>query len=134
LIFSVLSPLIKSIFEARPISMTFKRKFYAIFAILIAGSAHAENRVFNFISPSFGGNPNNGAFLFGVAQAQVTATDRNPVVGGIGSGGGSTVGNGGDIGGPTIIIPITTNSGGVPVVPATTPVTATEATATQVTQ
>uniref|UniRef100_UPI00356A048D hypothetical protein n=1 Tax=Roseovarius sp. TaxID=1486281 RepID=UPI00356A048D len=54
----------------------------------------------------FGGDPNIGAFLFGVAEAQRTATNRT-----VDSDGGDadapTPGiGGGSIGGPTIIIPI----------------------------
>ena len=106
----------------------------SIVTIMIASTATAENRNFNFLSPSFGGNPQNGVFLFGVAQAQLTATNRNPVASGGTAGAGGGIGGGatgGDtIGGPTIIIPINTGQPQGPVV--TTGATATEATVLQV--
>ncbi|PWE50546.1 hypothetical protein DEM26_06415 [Thioclava sp. NG1] len=81
---------------------------------LAAGSASAQELIFKFKNPDFGGNPNYGSFLFGLADTQKTATitDLNQSSGGgtttpgIG-GGGST---GGSIGGPTIIIPINTGT------------------------
>jgi opacity protein-like surface antigen len=104
-----------------------KIKLAALIALIVtlAGAAQAENLNFNFISPSFGGNAQNGVFLFGVAQAQVTGTSRDPVTGGIGGEAG------GSVGGPTIIIPINTGSPQGPVV--TTP-TVTEATIPQISQ
>jgi hypothetical protein len=103
-------------------------------AILIAGSAYAENRVFNFLSPSFGGNPQNGVFLFGIAQAQVTRTTRESgVAGSSGSGGsGGSGGIGGTIGGPTIIIPINTGQPQGPIVQTGTPLVGQEAIVPQV--
>ena len=99
---------------------------------VVAGGAAAENRNFNFSSPAFGGDPVNGTYFFGVAQAQLGATNRNPEaggVGGIGGGGGPTVGNGGTVGGPTIIIPINT---GQPQAPDVTTGATSEATVDQV--
>jgi hypothetical protein len=79
--------------------------------VLSVGISSAENLNFNFNNPNFGGNPNNGAFLFGLAEAQreATANDSATNSGGAGIGGGGgapVVGGGGGIAGPTIIIPI----------------------------
>ena len=78
-------------------------------ALLIGSSAAAQELLFQFNNPNFGGNPLNGSFLFGLAEAQRTATIND-----FGSGGGANPGaapipgiGGGDvIGGPTIVIPI----------------------------
>ncbi len=98
--------------------MIFRKHVYsgAIAICVMALPATAENLTFNFLSPSFGGNPQNGAFLFSVAQAQASATNRVPITGGVGGGGGTPTGGGDVIGGPTIIIPINTDSGGPTVV------------------
>jgi hypothetical protein len=112
------------------------RKVKALSAFLLiisCVSAQAENINFNFLSPSFGGNPNNGAFLVGLAQVQATATDRSGNVAGVGGSSGSpTVGNGDNVGGPTIIIPINTGSGDAPVVQAGDAAAGTEAGVDQV--
>ncbi|KAA9005077.1 curli assembly protein CsgF [Histidinibacterium aquaticum] len=82
---------------------------FAVVGALTCGAAAAENRNFNFINPNFGGNPNIGTFLFGLAEVQRTATiDPDELQGGGGGGQAPTpgVGGGGNIGGPTIIIPI----------------------------
>jgi hypothetical protein len=102
----------------------------AAFALLVSsGVASAEKRNFNFLSPAFGGNSANGSYLFGVAQAQLSATNRNPqATAGAGIGGGTATG--GNIGGPTIVIPINTNQGNAPQV--TTGATGTEAAVDQV--
>ncbi|MBT0957809.1 hypothetical protein IV417_10445 [Alphaproteobacteria bacterium KMM 3653] len=95
-------------------------RFHVSVAVIVLGvaasSASAENFEFQFLSPSFGGNPLNGTYLYGVAQAQATATDQSAVGGQTASGGGTASG-GSTIGGPTIIIPINTDTGN------TTPVT-----------
>ncbi|SEQ37773.1 Type VIII secretion system (T8SS), CsgF protein [Loktanella sp. DSM 29012] len=88
-------------------NMALKTAFAAVIAAAIPSVSFSEDRNFNFLSPSFGGNPNNGVFLFGVAQAQQSATNRDSLEGAPtgGIGGGPAV-TGGNIGGPTIIIPI----------------------------
>lgn len=94
--------------------------------VLLAGSqVSAGDLRFGFVNPSFGGNPNIGSFLFGLAEAQAGAT-RNDVAGASGSGGGDDggIGSPGDVSAPTISIPITIGS----------PTTDTEATVDQVTQ
>ncbi len=76
---------------------------------VFAVPANADNLNFQFNNPNFGGFPDNGAFLFGLADAQRTAT-----VGGLGGGGdGGAPGTpqipgigGTNVGGPTIVIPI----------------------------
>lgn len=98
----------------------------------VAAGAAAEDRNFNFLSPAFGGDPAYGTYFFGVAQAQLGATNRNPeaaATGGIGGNGAPTVGGGGSIGGPTIIIPINT---GQPTTPDVTTGATSEATVDQV--
>ena len=84
----------------------------AVIAGAVATSASAGDLRFEFLNPSFGGNPNYGAYLFGLADAQRTATIPN--TGGGGDGGGSPavpgVGGGGGVTGPTIIIPIDTGT------------------------
>jgi hypothetical protein len=83
---------------------------------MTAGAASATNLEFQFNNPNFGGNPNNGAFLFGLADVQRTATidpDRLESGAGIGGGGGQPtpgVTGGGSVGGPTIVIPINTGA------------------------
>lgn len=84
---------------------------------LACGGAHAENLNFNYITPSFGGDPFIGSFLFGVAEAQRTATADTPSSN-AGAGGTPGIGSPGNIGGPTIIIPITQGNPGNPVVNA----------------
>jgi hypothetical protein len=104
----------------------------SVLAVTIAGSASAENLNFNFLSPSFGGNPQNGAFLFGLAQIQVTSTNREPIEAGIGGVAGAPAVGGDNIGGPTIIIPINTNQGETPVIDATGQNARTEAAVEQI--
>lgn len=106
----------------------------ALILIVVASSVTAENRVFNFLSPSFGGNPNNGAFLVGVAQAQAARTNRAAGVGGVGGNAGNPNVGGDTIGGPTIIIPINTGQPQAPIVQPGTVVSGTEANIDQVTQ
>lgn len=87
-----------------------------IAAALVGAPAQAENMNFNFINPNFGGVTDNGAFLFGLADAQRTAT--------IGDDGSSQDGGDADapipgvggtnVGGPTIVIPITPGSSAPP--------------------
>ncbi len=74
--------------------------------VMSATTAASQDFVHKFTNPSFGGDPFIGTYLFGLAEAQKTATipDTNATSQGgqiPGIGGGS----GGDIGGPTIIIP-----------------------------
>lgn len=84
--------------------------------VFISGAVSAENMNFSFNNPNFGGNPNNGAFLFGLAEAQRTATANDTAAQG---GGAQTPGvaGGGNIGGPTIIIPIGNLGPDTPVIP-----------------
>lgn len=82
-------------------------------------TASANELIFQFTNPSFGGNPLNGSFLAALAEAQRSATahDANDgVAGGVGGGGGTGTGG---IGGPTIIVPITQGSVGAPSVTGT---------------
>ena len=78
------------------------------FGMLVSGSADAENLNFNFQNPNFGGNPDIGVFLFGLAEAQLTGTVDPDEIEGAGGAGGAPIDGigGGDIGGPTIIIPV----------------------------
>lgn len=112
--------------------MKFGLTLGSVLAVTIAGSASAENLNFNFLSPSFGGNPQNGAFLFGLAQIQLSSTNREPIDAGIGGSAGTPAVGGDNIGGPTIIIPINTNQGGTPVVDATAKSARTEAVVEQI--
>ncbi|SIS95143.1 Type VIII secretion system (T8SS), CsgF protein [Roseivivax lentus] len=99
-------------------------KSSAIAAVSIVFSApfvSANNLEFQFNNPNFGGNPNNGAFLFGLADVQKTATiDPDK----LDSGGGSAqapipgIGGGGGVTGPTIVIPINTGAPTDPTVDA----------------
>jgi hypothetical protein len=59
------------------VTMKFGLTLGSVLAVTIAGSASAENLNFNFLSPSFGGNPQNGAFLFGLAQIQLARLTAN---------------------------------------------------------
>lgn len=97
--------------------MTTKKLIVATFGLAIASApVHANELIFQFTNPNFGGNPLNAQFLFGLAEAQRTATANDlDDAGGAGAAGGDVTGGGG-IGGPTIIIPITTGDGGAPVV------------------
>ncbi|UWR23336.1 curli assembly protein CsgF [Sulfitobacter sp. S190] len=91
--------------------------FYITFATAISGSvAQAENLNFGFNNPNFGGNPNNGAFLFGIAEAQRSATINDSEQAAQGGGAQPGIGGGGTIGGPTIVIPIGNVSPDTPVV------------------
>ena len=84
--------------------------FACIVSALAVAPAQAENLNFRFNNPSFGGNPNNGSWLFGLAEAQRTATIDPDELDGGGGGGAQIPGiGGGGVGGPTIVIPI--NSG-----------------------
>mgnify|MGYP006294049933 CR=1 FL=1 len=76
--------------------------------LLWSGPAAAENLNFNFLNPNFGGNPDLGVFLFGLAEAQLTGTVDPDEVNAAGGGGTAPIDGigGGDIGGPTIIIPV----------------------------
>jgi curli production assembly/transport component CsgF len=81
-------------------------------AVCFPVSASANELVFQFTNPNFGGNPLNGSFLAAVAEAQRSATANDAdVAGGVGAGGGTGTGG---IGGPTIIVPITQGSAGAP--------------------
>lgn len=115
--------------KVKNMALNLKIAISAAMLTTIAGASVAENRVFNFLSPTRGGNPQTGTYLFGVAQAQLGATNRDPLVAGVG--GGTTTANGGNISGPTIVIPINTNIP-TPVVQTPTPNVGTEATAPQV--
>lgn len=98
-----------------------------VLVMLVGSQVNAGDLRFGFVNPSFGGNPNVGSFLFGLAEAQSGAT-RNDVAGASGSGGDGDgdggIGSPGDISAPTISIPITIGS----------PTTNTEAAVDQVTQ
>lgn len=75
--------------------------------VLTGNSAAAENLIFRYNNPNFGGNPNNGPYLFALADAQKTATIPESELSASGGGGAIPgIGGGGSIGGPTIIIPI----------------------------
>lgn len=83
-----------------------------LFAMALPSATLANELVFQFMNPNFGGDPLNGTYLFGLAEAQQSATVRDDVTG---IGGDTAAGTGG-IGGPTIIIPIATADGGTPTV------------------
>lgn len=87
-----------------------KRAFILSIVVgLSSAPAMADNLNFGFNNPNFGGNPDIGAFLFGLAERQATATiNRSPTPSDPAAPGTPQIPGigGGNIGGPTIIIPI----------------------------
>ncbi len=86
-------------------------KYFSLLAVVLVISsapAVADNLNFQFNNPNFGGFPDNGPFLFGLAEAQRTATTSSPPAGAApGAGAPAIPGIGGtNVGGPTIVIPI----------------------------
>ncbi|MDR9393807.1 MAG: curli assembly protein CsgF [Roseovarius sp.] len=71
--------------------MRYKRSFLPVMAIalgLAGGSASAGDLTFQFINPSFGGNPGNSGHLLSIANAQreATASDADDGDGVLGTG------------------------------------------------
>jgi|SRR5579884_22838 len=98
-----------------------------LLAILVglAPTARANQLTYQFISPSFGGNPLNGAFLLNSAQAQGNGVNSgsSPNLSGLStalSGLGSSLGTSGSSVATPIIIISPTTTGGTTVIPGGT--------------
>ncbi|WP_281004413.1 curli assembly protein CsgF [Oceanicola granulosus] len=83
--------------------------------LMAAGPSTAENLNFGFLNPNFGGDPNLASFLFGLAEAQRTATVASEGDQSQQQAGAPGIGGPAAVGGPTIIIPV--NTGGEADVP-----------------
>ncbi|WP_299285915.1 curli assembly protein CsgF [uncultured Tateyamaria sp.] len=78
----------------------------SVFGAFSASLTFAQDFSVQFKNPHFGGNPFNGTFLLGAADAQRTATASTDTAAAA-AGSGAIPGIGGAaVGGPTIIIPI----------------------------